>query len=295
MDIYHLPGDIFPGSDCLKDDIIVHEYTAPVGSFKGKSILQKNAVSLVLQGEKTMRFAEKTVITNDHEFHFLSAGNCLVTMDIAKEKTFSSILIFFDDAVLVNFHLKYKDHIASLQSDKSAARQPYISIRKDDFIRQYITSLGLLLKNKRPMSSVMKQLKFDELMLYLLDKHADEVLAFGMVQNNGAEAMQLRKVVETNISGNLTIEELAFLCNMSVSTFKRNFTKVYGTSPNKWMIQKRMEIAADLLRNPDEQPGSVYHKVGYENHSSFTQSFKQIYGLTPSEYKAQQTERLAIV
>jgi AraC-like DNA-binding protein len=46
-----------------------------------------------------------------------------------------------------------------------------------------------------------------------------------------------------------------------------------------------MELAAALLRNGNEKPSDIYHKVGYENHSSFTHSFKQIFGLTPSEYQ----------
>ncbi|MHA4808075.1 helix-turn-helix domain-containing protein [Flavitalea flava] len=52
-------------------------------------------------------------------------------------------------------------------------------------------------------------------------------------------------------------------------------------------MQRRMEIAAHLLRNDNEKPSEVYFKVGYENHSSFTQSFKQIFGITPKEYQLQ--------
>jgi AraC-like DNA-binding protein len=45
-----------------------------------------------------------------------------------------------------------------------------------------------------------------------------------------------------------------------------------------------MERAALLLRG-HEKPSDVYYKVGYENHSSFTQSFKQVYGVTPKEFQ----------
>jgi len=74
------------------------------------------------------------------------------------------------------------------------------------------------------------------------------------------------------------------MCNMSLSTFKRRFARLYGTSPNKWLLQKRMEQAASLLHQ-QEKPSQIYHKVGYENHSSFTQSFKQVYGVTPREFQ----------
>ncbi|WP_317165449.1 helix-turn-helix domain-containing protein [Chitinophaga tropicalis] len=47
------------------------------------------------------------------------------------------------------------------------------------------------------------------------------------------------------------------------------------------------EQAATMLLSYREKPGEIYHKLGYENHSSFTQSFKQVYGITPSEYQQQ--------
>ena len=75
MDIVNLPQDIFPSKDLSPESVIFHEYSPPVGAFKGKSILHKNAISLVISGEKTMHFTEKTVYARDTEFHFLSAGN----------------------------------------------------------------------------------------------------------------------------------------------------------------------------------------------------------------------------
>jgi len=79
MKIYTLPQDIFPGGRAPDEAIIFHNYAAATGLFNGKSILTKNAISLVISGEKTMHFAEKEIHVNSREFHFLSAGNCLVT------------------------------------------------------------------------------------------------------------------------------------------------------------------------------------------------------------------------
>src|SRR3954469_25990150 len=98
IDITNLPQDIFPSAKKL-DNIIFHSYSAPVGSFKGKSILQMNSISLVLSGEKTLLFADKSVFIKDDEFHFLSAGHCLASMQLSDKKIFSSILIFFDNKI----------------------------------------------------------------------------------------------------------------------------------------------------------------------------------------------------
>ena len=131
----------------------------------------------------------------------------------------------------------------------------------------------------------MRLLKFEELMLYLLRKHPASILAFQTSERRGLNDLEIKKTVEGNITNGLSLAELAFLCNTSLSTFKRRFQKIYGTSPNKWILQRRMELAKHLLQHHREKPGEVYHKIGYENHSSFSQSFKQVYGVTPRDFQ----------
>lgn len=287
MDIYNLPWDIFPNQTFEKDDIIIHNYEAAMASFKGKSILHTNSISLVIQGQKTIHFAEKTVVIKDDEFHFLSSGNCLASMDLSKQNTFKSILMFFDDVVLAEFYLKYDNLIRNIKNKDTIVHQPYIALKKDDFIYNYVAFLELTFSNKTPLSKPMKQLKFEELMLYLLEKYPLEILSFKSDKKTYFDDLKIRKAVEANVTNNLTLEELAFLCNLSLSTFKRRFTEIYNTSPNKWILQRRMKIAATLLANYKERPSEVFHKLGYENHSSFTKSFKQVFGITPKEYQSQ--------
>ena len=287
MHIHHLPQDIFPHSthDNAAEKIIFHDYKALTGSFKGKSILHKNAISMVITGEKTMHFAEKTVVVKDDEFHFLSSGNCLASMDLSDRFEFHSILIFFDNSVLTDFYIKYHNKIEQHKHIKQGS-EPYISFKKDAFVCNYITSLELQLNSGTTLSEEMRLLKWEELMLHLLEQYPQTLLSFQFDKHRGTTDLQLRRVVENNVTNNLTIEELAFLCNTSLSTFKRRFTGIYGTSPTKWMVHQKMLAARDMLVHANEKPGDVYYKVGYENHSSFSQAFKQAFGVSPKDFQS---------
>jgi AraC-like DNA-binding protein len=143
-----------------------------------------------------------------------------------------------------------------------------------------------MLKSKAGLSPQMRQLKFMELMQYLLEKDPESILAFQNKQKEKRSGIEIRKVVESNITNNLTVEELAFLCNLSPSTFKRRFAKIYKTAPNAWLLEQRMNLAANLLRNHGEKPGDIYYRLGYQNHSSFTKSFRKYFGVSPSSYLA---------
>lgn len=285
MSIFTLPDDINYETNNKSDDLIIHNYSAPTQSFYGKSILKKNAISLVISGEKTMHFAEKKIDISDKEIHFLSTGNCLVSMKLSVIKPFQSILIFFDNKILTNFLLKYQIKINLLTKVQKVSKEPFLTFVKDAFIQNYIASLALLFQSNTQISSEMKMIKFEELMLHLLENHPAKIFAFQSLKNNELNDFEISKVVESNITTNLNIDEMAFLCNVSLSTFNRRFISIYGISPSKWFLQKKMEMAKELITHHGERPSEVYHKVGYENHSSFSQSFKQYFGISPTHFK----------
>lgn len=282
----HLPQDAFAGKYTSREDIVIRDFCVNTSSSKGKSVLHTNAVSLVIQGEKTVHFASKTVHIRDDQFHFLSAGNCLATLHLSGQKTFRSILLFFTTDTLARFYVKNAERINSIRMQKKIVPEPYISFDKDDFIHNYISSLELLLKGGHDPSPEMKTLKFEELMQYLLEKQPVKLLSFDATDKEKNGDFLLKKTVETNLTNPLTTEEMAYLCNMSLSTFKRHFMRIYGTSPNQWFLQKRMELAALLLQHQSKKPSDIFYQVGYKNHSSFTEAFKQVYGITPREYQS---------
>ncbi len=283
--IINLPRDIFPANQAGNEKIIFHSYSAPAGTFSGRSLLSQNAISLVISGEKTMHFAEKRVQINDREFHFLSSGNCLVTMKLNESIPFRSFLIFFDNSVLTDFYLKHQKRIAGIPGNQSIAPELYLAFPKDGFILNFIDSLNLLFQSKASISLEMKLLKFEELMLYLLETDPGKLISFQPSSRGELDDFEIKKAVESNITSPVSVEELAFLCNLSVSTFKRRFTKIFQTSPNKWILQKRMEMAKELLQHHREKPGEIFYKLGYQNHSSFTKTFKQTYGITPQDFQ----------
>lgn len=278
MDVTHLPQDIFSQGTPQQEKIIFHPYKAPMGSFRGRCILHCNAISLVIAGAKTMHFSERTVSVKSDEIHFLSAGNCMVTMNLDKQQVMESILIFFDNTALADFHLRYK-----VSTGDGNRTEPFLRFKKDQFIHHYITSLQLLLQSGTAMSGEMRRLKFEELMLYLLERYPTQLAAFPLSKSRDLEDLEIRRAVEANVLTGISLEELAFICNCSLSTFKRRFMAIYGVAPRAWFLQKRMEMAKEMIVQGGERPSEIYHKFGYETHSSFSQSFKQYFGVSPKD------------
>jgi AraC-like DNA-binding protein len=249
-------------------------YDALLSSTKTRVTIRKNVFSFLLEGEKVAYLAGDPIRIVPGQFLLMAAGNCLMTEKLSVSGRYSSLLFFFDDELLQEF---YQKHSAMA----GVGRSPVVAFEADEFIVTYLHSLQLMMASTPVLQEEMRLLKLEELLLYLAGKYPEQLQALHRVDNGDKE---LKAVIEGNLDHSITVEELAFLCNMSLSTFKRRFARLYGTTPNKWMLQKRMEQAALLLQG-QEKPSEVYYKVGYENHSSFTESFKQVYGVTPSEFQ----------
>ena len=291
MTVFNLPDDIFLNKAETQSPIIIHHYTATASHFRERSILHRNAVSLVISGQKTIQFAEAAVDTNDSEIHFLSSGNSISSFDISKQQAFESILIFFDDKVLADFSVVNASVIEDAQRKYQPISNRYVSIKKDDFIHSYIRSMQLIVASEKQISAAFKRIKLYELLLYLLEFHAEKFLAFINRSTVLPNEMKIRKVAEGSITENLSIEEMAFLCNVSASTFKRQFQKIYHTSPTTWFAEQKMKLAAQLLTSHKEKPGEIWFRLGYESHSNFTRSFKKHFGVSPKDFTEKMTHK----
>jgi len=128
--------------------------------------------------------------------------------------------------------------------------------------------------------------KFEEIMLYLVHQNSPDFLN-SLVQNVDDRISRLTNIVENNKHNKLSLEELAFLCNMSISTFKREFSKLYQNTPMKWFNEQRLNHIAFLLRTKRSRPIELYEEAGYENLSNFVQAFKKQFGMTPKQYQTQ--------
>jgi AraC-like DNA-binding protein len=266
------------------DPISVFSYNSHVSNLKAKIKLQQNLFSFLLEGEKTVHYAGTQVNIKPHQFLLLAAGNCLMSEKMAtKGGRYRSILMSFDNSILADFFTRYPQ-VGKAASGKMR-EVPFLLFEKDAFLVNFTESLGCMLASGQRVSASMRRIKLEELLLYLSENHPGQIQKLQNVCLQAEEDMLIRQAATANIENNITVEELAFLCNTSLSTFKRKFAKIFGTSPNKWLLEKRMQKAAQMLRQGKYKASEIYFELGYENLSSFIQSFKQVHGITPRQYQ----------
>lgn len=84
----------------------------------------------------------------------------------------------------------------------------------------------------------------------------------------------------------LSVADLASVAGLSKSHFSREFRRTYGESPHQYLLTRRLERAAMLLRTTDYDVARICHLVGLSSLGSFTTSFTRIHGMSPTAYRA---------
>ena len=83
----------------------------------------------------------------------------------------------------------------------------------------------------------------------------------------------------------LTVDDLAHAAGLSRAHFSREFRRAFGESPHAYLLTRRLERAAALLRATDRSVADVCFSVGLQSVGSFTTSFTRTYGVSPTAYR----------
>lgn len=286
MDHYSLPYDLLPPNADRSDNVFLLDYQSNEVKLRTRISLDFHLFSFLLEGEKNVHYAGENVAIDNTRFLLLSSGNCLMSEKLADGTgSYRSVLLFFDKKILADFFIKHP--LTANGRRTKTSEHPFLVFQKDDFLENYIRSLTYMMAIRQELSSEMLALKLEELLLYISNYYPEQIMALRNITSDIDNELEIQRAVSANIQSNISVEELAFLCNTSLSTFKRRFSKLYDTTPSKWILHERMKLAAGLLKQNELNATEIYAQLGYENLSSFIQSFKQIYGVTPKQYQIQ--------
>ena len=98
--------------------------------------------------------------------------------------------------------------------------------------------------------------------------------------------LKAKDLADLRYSEPLGVDDMAAAAGLSRAHFSREFRREFGESPHVYLLTRRLERAAALLRNTDRSVAEICFDVGLTSVGSFTTSFKRTYGVTPTAYRA---------
>ena len=94
--------------------------------------------------------------------------------------------------------------------------------------------------------------------------------------------IDLEAFMNKNFHFNVDLNRFAYLTGRSLATFKRDFEKLFHSTPSRWLQQRRLQEAHYLIREKGKTASDIYLDLGFEDLSHFSFAFKKQYGMAPS-------------
>jgi AraC family transcriptional regulator len=104
----------------------------------------------------------------------------------------------------------------------------------------------------------------------------------------GVSSLQMRRateLLEAHLDGDIALQQVAEACELSVSHFARAFKQTFQVPPYRWLIERRVDRARDLMTNSRLPLADIAIRCGFADQSALNRSFKRIHGVTPGTWR----------
>lgn len=263
-------------ADILQQNILlscVHDF-----HYGTEQLVPHHALGMVISGTMEVFTPEGTIYLEAGSIGIMRKNTLLKTKKHPSQdgKPFKSFSVFLTEEELKSFALKN-----AIPTQERFTGNPLYEIPKDSFFSGYFQSVIPYFDKPDYFSSKIAAIKTEEAIELLLQ--LDASFQSYLFDFSEPFKIDLEGFMNKNFLFNIPIKEFARLTGRSLSTFKRDFTKVFEDTPEKWLRKRRLTEAYALIKHQQTKPSDVYLQVGFENFSHFSTSFKTEYGLSPSQ------------
>ncbi|WHY00486.1 AraC family transcriptional regulator [Neobacillus sp. DY30] len=271
-----------PSSQIIKmNGMTVIESCLPTKKTEGRMFLEDHMLLFVLKGRYLLKFGNQGYLVKEREM-LLIHKSIVVSYEKFGDGNSGDLLdymMFFLKDELLNEFIK----MTKLQSSFPSRVIPVSVYPMNERLIGYIESLKPILKDSNKIKEGLVRLKLLELLYDVAD--TDEKFLYQFLHLRHNERKSINQVVEENIFNPVSIDDLAYLSGRSLSTFKREFKEIYNSPPLKWIRNRRLDKAKELLSHSPFSITEVCFSTGFENVAHFSRVFKERFGVSPSIYK----------
>ena len=243
--------------------------------FEDETILEHHSFARVISGEMKVLQGDKSYTFGPGD-SLIFPNNQLsrLTKNPKDGLPYRALVIFLRPKRLREFYLKNPMEItAQSYNIKKLEKHPLL----ESFFASLIPYFDL--ESELPEKIISVKIEEAITILRTVDANIDNLLA----NFSQTDKIDIAGFMEKSYMHNIPIEQFGLLTGRSLTTFKRDFKKVFNTTPQKWIIQKRLELAHYQLTNRGQKPKDVYLETGFENLSHFSYAFKKHFGYAPTE------------
>jgi len=259
------------------------EYTCGVTAKKLPNWTETDYLVHVVTGKKTWHTSDGVWLARPGDTLFFKKGATIVEQHF--EEDVCLLMVFIPDALLRGTVREVLTSLNLKASNNASIRSAALRVENDVALSALFQSMRTYLSGKEKPPEPLVRLKLKELVISILTSGTNPELAAYFQGIGASNSPSVGEIMEANFRFNLSLEEYAKLCHRSLSSFKREFQTHFRETPGRWVIQRRLDYSAMLLRNSQMNVTEIAFESGFEDVSHFSRVFKDRFGVPPLAYR----------
>lgn len=263
------------------DGAVVVESCTHQQSTTDEMLVGQHLLLFVMEGRYIATFGKEVITVEKGEGLLIQRARSVKYEKLGfidNDKRYESLMFFLTDDIIRNFLALHKNYALN-----KAPQVPIAKISYNQPIQIFLQSILACFDNALSGNPVFLQNKLFELLFNLSEINPTLIRSFAAFTTY--EPVDLPKVMEANFRENLRLEEFAYKAGRSLASFKRDFQRIYNTSPHQWLLTKRLEYARHLIENTGMKISDACYDSGFESVAHFSRVFKNRFGVLPSVLK----------
>lgn len=244
---------------------------------------REHTLIYILSGELEITERNSKTILRSGDCAFLRRDNRMWLQKRVKDNMpYRSIVLKFSRDFLKEFYqtLNRHDIPKNAHRDKSSLR--VLPSNRPDIQSLFESVRPYFDMKLKPAEEIFK-LKMTEGIYAILN--TDVNLYASLFDFTDPWKIDIMEFMEKNYMNELSMEEIAYYTGRSLSTFKRDFRQYSDLTPQKWLIQRRLQAAYELIRTGGRKISEICFDVGFKNLSHFSKVYKEAFGVAPSGHE----------
>jgi AraC-like DNA-binding protein len=244
--------------------------------FKTEVMFEHHMLVWFISGETKIILSDATYIFNAGDIFLIPRNQLATVINYPKDgKPHQTVAMHLTKERLKDFYTRHKAII------NTQPLQKVYLFRKHPLLESCLASLIPYFDLKENLPSDIASIKIEEAISILrsTDKDVDGLLA--NFEEPGK--IDLTDFMERHYMFNMPLGKFSYLTGRSIATFRRDFKRAFNKTPQKWLTERRLNLAHYLIAEKQLKPIDAYLEAGFENLSHFSYAFKNQFGYPPNK------------
>ncbi len=251
--------------------------------------LSRIAIGYVLSGTKYLYRNDYSYAIEEGSLFLLDVGFHYEENIVGENGRFEQVTFYLSpqrlQQVIFSLNINYGLSFTSRHSCSNCFARNFVYAKATTPLRNFFVGIDLSLRNSGLLhNDVGQRIKLNEL-IYLLLSEEDGCIRHKVLRSSDSDSGQFMNVIYENIFNDISVEMLAEQTNRSLTSFKKEFRRLFNAPPHRWIIEQRLDRAKIMLSSTSRTVSEIGAECAFANISHFIKLFKQRYNETPASFR----------